>query len=819
MWRLIKGLLWLVFSLVPVVLVAGGVGILWLSRSVVPYSGSAPIAGLSGPVTVTRDRNDVPHIRGHSIEDVLAALGYTHAQERLWQMEVLRMASRGRLSELFGKPTIGTDVFLRSLGLHEAAQASFEMLDEPSKRRIEAYVRGVNAFIDGEGRFFASKFSPEFAILRHSPEPWTPADVVACLKMLSVTLGSNIGEEILRLKFARLGMNDSEISDLLPPVAGDAPPPLPDLRVLLGLASGPLRAKTGDDFSVADFEPDVETGASNNWVVSGSRTASGSPILANDPHLGLTAPGTWYLAHLQWAADGGKTRNLVGVTLPGVPLVLLGRNDDIAWGFTTTNADVQDLFVERINPDDPAEYLTPDGYRPFETKQERIKVKGADDYVFMRRATRHGPVLPDGFRDLRRFLPDGTVAALSWTALAQNDTTIVAGLRAWDYHSVQDFFDGMRLYVAPVQSMVVADRSGNIGMIAPGRIPVRDPANHVAGRAPAPGWDRTYDWKGMIPFEELPRVLNPTAGAVATSNTKMVGPGYPHLVTYDWDEPWRQKRIDELIVDAAGKQTMATSRNAQADDYSPAFAALAPAMLALVRDRADVGPDAIATIADWDHRMSASGRAPLVFTAWVREVTKRILSDDLGEVFPGYWQARVDAMLRWLSPGAARDWCDDRRTPVKESCGDILAEALNDALNDIGDRLGRDRSTWRWDALHYAYGAHQPFSRVKPLDRFFDVTVPVAGGPFTLLRGKSDFADEADPYRVTHAASYRGIFDLSDLDRSTYIQTTGQSGNVFSPHYRDFAQRWANVEAVTIPTDQRTYTDGLLGTWRLLPAR
>lgn len=819
MRRIIKGLLWLVFTLVPLVLVAGGLGFLWLSRSVTPDSGTATIAELAEPVTITRDRNDVPHIRGHSIDDVLMALGYTHAQERLWQMEVLRMAAQGRLSEMFGEPTVGTDVFLRSMGIYQSAQASFDSLDNSAKRQIEAYVRGINAFIEGDGRVFASKYSPEFVILGHKPEPWKPADVIAAIKMFSVTLGSNLGDEILRLKAARLGMNDREIGDLLPPVAGDTPPPLPDLHALLGLASGPLQARADDGLKVASLDNVLGTGASNNWVVSGSRTKSGKPILANDPHLGLSAPGIWYLAHLQVVGKDGKTRNLVGVTLPGIPLVLLGRNDDVAWGFTTTNADVQDIFIEKVNPDNPMEYLTPDGYRRFQTKKERIKVKGGDDVVFVRRMTRHGPVLPADFRHLKRYLPDGTVAALEWTALADDDTTVEAGLGMWNYRTVQDFFDGMRKYMAPVQSMVVADTSGNIGLIAPGRIPVRDPANLVRGRAPVPGWDRTYDWKGMIPFDGLPHVLNPEKGAVGTANTKMVGADYPYFITYDWDEAWRGNRIDKLIVDAPGKQTMETSHDAQADDFSPAFAALAPVMLSLVKDRKDVDADALKTIADWDHRMTASGEAPLLFTAWVREATKRTVGDDLGDVFPSYWKARVDAMLRWLGPDPARDWCDDRRTPEKESCGDVLAASLADALKDVKGRLGADRSKWRWDALHYAYGAHTPFSKVKPLAPFFDVTVPMAGGPFTLLRAQTDFTDAANPFRVVHASSYRGIFDLSDLDRSTYMATTGESGNVFSPHYRDFAERWAKVEAFTIPTKEKAYTADPLGTWRLLPAK
>jgi len=819
MRRIIKGLLWIVFSLIPIALLASVLAYVWFARSVAPPSGDMSLAGLSAPVTITRDSNAVPHISGSSMEDVLTALGFVHAQERLWQMEINRMAGQGRLSELFGDKTVFTDRFIRSIGLYESAEKSAAALDAGDRGKIDAYVRGINAFIDSQPPTFGSKFSPEFVLLGHTPERWKPADVIVTLKLMSVSLGANIDDEVLRLKLARLGMSDAEITDLTPPIAGDSPPPLPDLRQLLGLQSGMLKAGVSEsERRYAALEDVISTGASNNWVLAGARTETGKPILANDPHLGLSAPAIWYLAHLQVKGADGTTKNLVGVTLPGAPLVLLGRNDRLAWGFTNTGSDVQDLFVEKLNPANPDEYQTPQGFAAFEKKREVIKVKAGENVSFDRLTTRHGPVLPADYRGLDHYMPDGTVAALSWTALANDDRTISAGFKLWDFATAADFQNGMRDFITPMQSIVIADVDGNIGMIAPGRVPMRDPANQIIGRAPSPGWDAVYDWKGFIPYEDLPRVYNPAENVLATANTKMIDANYPHFLTFDWDEPWRLERIKTLIY-GANQQTLETNRKVQGDIYSNGYAALLPMMLEAIEGRGDVDADAVARLASWDHVEDRSKAEPLIFNAWMRMALKRILEDDLGDALASYWQPHITAMMRWLGPSPARDWCDDRRTPEKESCGDILALALGDGIKDLETRLGSDRSKWSWGTLHYAYGAHRPFSQVSPLDRLFNVTVPASGGAFTIDRGKSSFTDESNPYRVTHGTSYRGLFDLADLDRSTYIQSTGQSGNVFSSNYRDFADRWANTEAFTISTKEATYQDGLLGVWRLKPAK
>ena len=818
MRRLLKGLFLLIFAVVPIIVVGAGLGTLWLSRSLPAASGTVALDGLAGPVSITRDEQGVPHIRGETRDDVFAALGFAHAQDRLWQMEVSRMAGQGRLSELFGSPTLSTDVWLRTIAIYQAAEASYAAFPPEAKQALTAYARGVNAWLEREPRLFSASLPPEFVILGHEPEPWRPEDSVVVVKMMSVGLAANIGDEINRLALARAGLNAAEIDDLMPMLPGETPPALPDLNALLGY--GPEDSARAQENAAGDRAIEIGgltgRGASNNWVIGGERTASGAPILANDPHLGLAAPSVWYLAHLR-VENGGTVRNLVGATLAGAPLVLLGRNDDIAWGFTNTGADVQDLFVERINPDDPGEYQTPEGWAAFGTAEETIRIDGADDHVFQRRFTRHGPVMPGGYRNLENLLPDGTVGALQWVALAEDDTTMIAGLGLWDFETVDDFKRGMVEFVTPMQSIVIAGRNGDIGLIAPGRVPVRAAENDMAGRAPVPGWDATYDWQGYIPFDDLPRESAPARGAIGTANTRMVPPDYePHL-THDWDEPYRQRRVDELILERNEPHDVAASRAAQLDIRSTGLAEILPLMLGAIEGREGLDPFVTAALGDWDFMMDRDRPEPLIATAWLRHAMIAIFEDDLGTAFDGWFQARGEVMRRVLTGNSVRDWCDRRDTDAPEDCASVLAESLDAALADLEGRYGDDRTAWRWGEAHMAIGEHRPFGQVPPLDRLFNVTVESGGDAFTLDRGRTSLNDEEAPYANRHASSFRAIYPLDDLDASLYMTTTGQSGNVFSRHYRDLAEPWAAGDYLTIPTDPSAYERNAAGTWQLVP--
>ncbi len=540
-----------------------------LLRNTVPSpSGTLVLEGLSEPVEVVRDREAVPHIFARNIDDLYAALGFVHAQDRLWQMELQRRTGQGRLSEIFGETTFRTDVFLRTLDLYGHAQRSLAALPDDVKRALAAYARGVNAYMTRHTGWLEPKRAPEFLLLRHHPEPWQPADSMVTIKLMALQLSTNLNHELLRLALAAQGLTAAEIEDLMPLDAVDKPPPMPELAKLYPLRR-PVSAQRRAEASTL-VDDIIASGASNNWVVSGTRTTSGKPLLANDPHLRIAAPAIWYLVHLALEKPGSQPVNAVGASLPGLPSVVLGRGDTVAWGFTNTGPDVQDLFIEQVNPDNPREYRTPDGWRPFAVEEMQITVKGEGVRKVERRRTRHGPVLPGFYRGLESMLGPNHVAALQWTALSDDDTTVVASMFDPNMRTVGDYMQRMRQFVVPMQSMVLADTNGRIGMIAPGRVPVRAAGNKVAGRAPAPGWDATYDWKGFLKFEDLPRVDEANVGAIGTANARMVDPDYPHHLTYDWDAPFRQQRVKELIFDH-DKHDIASMRAAQADVLSLAI--------------------------------------------------------------------------------------------------------------------------------------------------------------------------------------------------------------------------------------------------------
>jgi penicillin amidase len=804
-------------GLVGLAAIAAGIGYLLLRNTVPSASGRLALPGLSEPAEVVRDREGVPHIFAKTSDDLYMALGFVHAQDRLWQMELQRRTGQGRLSEIFGERTFGADVFLRTLDLYGHAERSLATLPAEAARALEAYARGINAFLTRPLGLLEPPLPPEFLLLRHRPEPWRAADSIVIIKLMALSLSMNINQEILRLTLAAQGLTSAEIEDLMPLDAAEAPPPLPEIAGLypLNRKAAARRADASDLFDGL-VGGAIGTGASNNWVVSGARTRSGKPMLANDPHLRLEAPAIWYLAHLALQLPAGGTANAAGASLPGVPLIVLGRGDHVAWGFTNTGPDVEDIFIEKVNPDNPREYLTPEGWLPFSVEEMAIAVKDAGVRKVERRRTRHGPVLPGFYRNLERLLDANHVAALRWTALSDDDTTIAAGLFDPAMRSVADYMERMRLFVVPMQSMVVADTSGRIGMIAPGRVPVRDAANKVAGRAPVPGWDATYDWKGYLKFDDLPRDDNPNVGAIGTANARMVDPGYPHHLTYDWEPAFRQQRIKQLVFDA-DKHDLASMRAAQTDVLSLAVARLQPLMIAAAQAGGSVEDGVLDQLTVWDATMQPDRPEPLIFTAWMREAVRAIYHEDLGEAFDRYLGYRATALIRLLEGRAtSRDWCDDRTTPERESCGAVLAGALNRALYDLRLRYGGDRSKWRWGQAHAAFSEHRPFGLVGGLAPFFNIEVPSGGGNYTLNRGQADLGAE-QPFANRHAASFRAIYDLADLDRSLFIHTTGQSGNPLSPFYRSFAQRWSKGDYIEIPTRREAIEAASLGRWTLMP--
>ena len=756
-------------------------GYVYLRQSLPDVEGEITTTGLSAPVEVLRDKAGVPHIFAASESDAHFALGFVHAQDRLWQLEMNRRIAAGRLAEVVGPAGLETDRFIRALGVRRAAEANFARLDDETRAALEAYAAGVNAFIANR-----PVLPPEFLLLRIQPEPWSGVDSLSWLKMMAWDLGGNWRNELLRMRLSRT-FSAERLHEFLAPYPGDRAPALPDLKKLYeSLQREPSRIARFDVPSGADLPA-----GSNSWAVSGAHTASGKPLLANDPHLGLTAPSVWFLAHLH--APG---LDVIGATLPGVPGVLAGRNPQIAWGFTNTGPDVQDLYLEKLGS--AGDYLTPGGPRTFETWTETIRVRGGPDETLHLRRSRHGPVISDVVPSALELTPRGHALALSWTALADDDRTMQAAIRLGRAQNWAQFEAALRDLHAPQQTVTYADADGNIGFIAAGRVPVRKPENDLYGLAPAPGWDARYDWAGYLPFEALPRALNPPGGAVVSANHKITPPGYPHHITFEWQPPYRARRIEELLSQA-GKHTVDGFARMQLDTVSLAIRALLPHMLA-TRPRDDAAREALRMLAAWDGSMAGERPEPLIATAWWRELARGLYSDELGEAFRPNWSARPLFVQSALARDAA--WCDDIRSRRTESCAEVLSESLDRALRDLKGRFGEDPASWRWAEAHAAEHRHRPFSRHRLLARFFDIRVPTPGDAYTVNAGRSDFNDEAAPYANRHGASYRAIYDLSDPDASLFIHSGGQSGNPLSAHYRSFSDAWSRGEYVRAITDR-----------------
>ncbi len=775
---------------------------LWVySRQVLPVTeGSLSLAGPKAELRIERDAHGIPTIRAGSLEDALFGLGFAHAQDRLWQLETHRRIGSGRLAEAFGEGALDTDRFLRALGVRRAAAAQWAKVDGEMRTAVLAYTAGVNAYV---GQAMKAR-PPEFVVLGLQPEPWTPEDTMAWAVMMAWDLGGNWTNELLRMRLA-LKLPVERINELVPPYPGDKPLVTTDYAALFReLKVDPRLAQHAQ---LAAPESGVEGVGSNNWVLHGSRTDTGKPLLANDPHLHLSAPALWYFARIE--APGLK---VAGATMPGVPAVVLGQNEHVAWGFTNTNPDVQDLYLERIDPDDPGRYQTPQGWARFETVEEVIKVKGKPDVVFTARATRHGPVISDtgAAEGLTGPSAKPTYAiAMRWTALDDDVGNLSAAIGFNRATSVADFVAASAHYAAPMQNMVVADRDGHIGFVAAGRVPVRKPENDLKGHVPAPGWDARYDWAGFVPADQTPREFDPASGYIATANQRIHPVDYPHYITADWTLPYRMQRIEQLI-EAKPKHGADSLRDIQADVLSLATQRLLP-VLGRAQSAHPLFDAAREQLQGFDGTMAADKAAPLIFYAWVRQLSDAVFADEVGDA---QWQAarRTRTFRDALEGVLERDdawWCDDKTTPAAETCQQQVDAAMTRALDELQARHGSDVAAWRWGDAHVARSDHRPFSRVKPLARFFDLRVPVGGDTYTVNAARVNlFPDGStgERYLNEHGPSLRALYDLGDLSKSRFMHSTGQSGIVFSPLYRSFVQPWAKVEYVPVWGGEAAHT-------------
>jgi penicillin amidase len=763
-----------VIGVLVLLLAALGVGAVWLT---IPGSRqTAAIPGLSDAVDITYDADWVPRIRAGSALDAATALGFVHARDRMFQLELMRRAASGRLSEIAGSATLPIDRMMRTLGLRQRAVADLAALPPDTQAMLTAYARGVNAWIDLKGRFAA----PEFLVLG-APEQWQAADSLLWAKTMGLWLSMNWRQELSRQALA--GRVPAPLLDQLWPRQPGVPAPDAMLQPLTRFAAAASRLAAILPHFPAPYT--MPSSASNEWAVDGRHTASGAPLLAGDPHLAFSFPGIWYLARIDIPARTipppapnntpgpaapiqAPARVLAGATAPGVPFLVIGHNGKIAWTFTTTGADVQDIFIE--TPAGPNEYQTPDGPRPFVVREERIKVRGQADVVLTVRETRHGPVISDLDH------PDGPIMAVAMGNLQPGDTAASGLLALNDAGSVQEAGAAAAKISSPAQNLLVADAK-TIGLFVTGQVPIRRAGD---GSAPVPG-DGSHDWIGWAAGDQLPHSVSPASGRLVNANEPVWPPDFPIFMARDTFGDWRAKRIRE-ILEKSDRHTPADFAAMQTDVVDTFARQVLPTLLA-VPGVSGASDKAFRLLHDWDGAAVMDSPAPLIFNAWMEAFYTAVLRH--AGLTTGVGAPVSDFVASVLSPAGAH-WCDGDCTPM-------LRDALADAVKDLGARFGDDPAAWRWGDVHQAVFAHPILRGVPLLGSFTTITIPSPGNDNTLDRGGTDLA-----FRSVHGASYRGVYDLADLDHSLFMITPGQSGNPFSSHARDFALRWRDGATITI---------------------
>ncbi|TGY90576.1 penicillin acylase family protein [Marinicauda algicola] len=753
---------WIVRGVIALVVVAlltglGAAGWLgWRFQSSRPQTeGRVGIEGYDGRATIVRDENGTAHIFGERDADVYFALGYTHADERFFQMDLARRFVHGRLAELFGERAIRSDAQSRIKGFPQAAEAVLANLSPQARAATEAYVAGVNA------RLARGRPAPEYAILRTEPEPWRMVDSAGLTLYLADSLAAGAGDDVERASLADL-LTPQQFEQFRAQYPDWGPTTLKDedLAPRFSEITEEVLPPPGDE-SEALSQPDNLPG-SNAWVVDGSRTASGAPLLANDPHLALAAPSIWYMVRLELEATP-----VVGASTPGTPFIILGRNAHGAWGFTNTGFDVID-WVER----DPA------GLNITE-RTETIRVKGGEDVELTVWETAEGPILDPAWFSLEAFDTENKAVVLRWTVTDPGNDVADATYRIMHSTGWDSFVEATRGWTAPMQNMHYAGVDGTIGYSTAGLLPIRD---------------RDGNWTGFIPFEDLPRVRNPQGGAIASGNNLVAGEAYPYPLPGSYGI-YRAPRIEELLD--ANPAHDAASFNAMQMDVTSAFARRIHTALIGADPETQLGLEALARIERWDGTLSGDGPEGLIFSAWIKALTAAVYSDELGPEFERFFYPRRLFIERVLT-GDASAWCDDIRTGEVESCAVIAGLALDSAMAELELTHGDDIDAWRWADSHRALFDH-PFTGVPVIGDWFTVETPVGGDGSTLNVGH--FSYRSGDYTVYHGPSLRAVYDLSDLDASRFMHAPGQSGHPWSKRYRDLAPRWAQGDSYEIRTD------------------
>ncbi len=807
-------------------------------RSFPPTRGELRVPGLRHRVEVLRDRQGIPHLYGQDVHDLIRAQGLIHAQERFWQMDVTRHLATGTMAELVGRDGIGTDRTIRMFGWRDRAGAEFRANGAETTLIFLDYADGVNAYLQNRTK---AALGVPYQVLKlvnpdYQPAFWQPENALMIGKLQSLILGGNWNSERERAQLLST-LTPAQVDDLYPAYSSDRPFVVPSSDSGFGHSgvessstkispepsenvpgvtsltrsrnqsqnqipgdnlenSNPEKSivNSSDPFAILATLQQASTSlGSNNWVISGQRSATGKPILANDPHLNLQIPSVWYEMGLHCLP---KTEacpyDVVGFGFPGVPGILIGHNDRIAWGQTNVNPDVMDLYVEKINPANPNQYEVNGQWVDMQIQPQPIRLPGGEQIPFAVRFTRHGPVIsdlvgnvgysPERFQDMFGVaLPEQTAIALQWTALKEPSTLPRSVFQIMRAQNWEDFRAAAANFDVPAQNLVYADVDGNIGYQMPGRVPIRAKGD---GRYPVPGWTDDYEWQGYIPFAELPSVFNPPEGYVVSANNAVVGDRYPYVISKDWDYGYRAKRIVEMIEEKP-QLTLEDMQRMQLDRKNLNAEEIIPILSSLTFQDSPL-EQAKTLLQQWDYQETLDSVPAAIFEVFWQHLVNDTFLDDAPQAGFLIGSQGAAAMQRLLSQ-PDNDWWDDRNTGKREGRDRIFARSLTEAVKELESRFGKDMNRWRWgDLLTVTF--RDPVLGQTPLQRLFNRgAFPGSGSNLTV-----NVAGYGDTYDMVAGASMRMVVDVGDWQNSQSLNSTGQSGHAKHPHYDDQIEPWLN---------------------------
>ena len=761
----------------------------WIHHPLPPYQGELPLSGLKSPVDVFTDEFGVPHVFADNEDDLFFTAGYLAGRERLFQLSTVALAVRGELASALGNQYLGSDIYLRTWRIHDIAKKMVESMEPKNKRIFESFCDGINYRIDE-----IKKDAPiEFKILGIDPPYWDPSIVAGYARMMAHEMQGAWEPEIVYGAVASY-FGEEKLADLIPGYDKDKPT---IVETSLKYLKPVFDEIITQEFTIRDLfgKHNADIG-SNNWAVSGKLTASGKPLLANDPHLAYSQPPRWFEIHLK----GGRF-NVSGVCIAGIPMPVIGQNEHVAWGFTNSMVDDLDFFIETINPKNPNEYRSGDKWMPIELVEETIPLKNGKDTTITIRITHHGPIISD----IHGLLKNKNVAmSIAWTG-HWNTPEMDAWVSINNMKNWGDFSNGIKKFGVPGQNIVYADVKGNIGWRPAVYVPVRKQGSSMI---PRPGEDPSFDWKGKIPFEKMPFLYNPEKGYISTANNKTIGDDFPYYISKLWGDPSRIEQINRRL-DSMDNMTVEKMKSVQLDQTSP-FAQEVLPFIWLTETGEETGnlKRAYEFLKVWDGVEDVDSEAALIFHATMRNLVLNLYGDEFALLGQNYLEAYtglkylVHRKIREIFKTGESSWIDDITTPNHvETLNEIISKSVADAIIELEESFGINISNWKWGDAHSLTHAHM-LSKVKLLDWLFDLNV----GPFR--SGGSDKSPNAGgysfnkPYHQSAGASMRRIVDFSNMNETQFVLPTGQSGIPSSPHYRDQAEMYHSGEYRTTWFDE-----------------